>query len=371
VSELLRRIDQAMISASDDLQRAELMARRAAYLARVGPLDEASRIIDDLRQTARVPGFERLGIWVILCDGILDHYTNPSDRAQDRIMRAQRLSLAFGDSRLIPITSAWRAFIEFDRGNMEEMVEAAEIAISSSIPTEPESRARVATTLSYAFNCAGDSDEARAWFKTAHHHAVLSGDQATIEALIYNSASFDLANLRVAFCTRQLEDSEVSANALQITSARSFHKLIRAESLERLNDLCAARHLMLAEKFDEAASALQALETKGPFSRLNFSQDMLFLEISYCFAKSGQLGLASSWLERVYDREMVILDPDDRMFAAKLLLELSKLGLGFEAECAAAARLSARIADFELFTSRLSTALERLRGRHWPVVSST
>lgn len=369
MSELLRRIDHALAMAPDPVRRAELLAQRAAYLARVGPLEEAAQLIQELRQTAQSPGFERLGIWLILCDGILDYYSNMGERAQDRIMRAHRLSSAFRDAQLVPVASAWRTFIEFERGNMDEMAAAAEVAVASSSSTDHDSRARVASTLSYAFTAAGDSIEAQRWFAAAHHHAVLAGDQATIEALIYNKASFDLANLRVAFCVRSLADAEVSANALQIASSKSFHRLIGAQSLVQLIELAAARSMMLAGRYGEAATALQALKDRGPFVSVNRFEDLLFLEIAYCFARTGLREASLGWLQQIRDREMTALHPDDRMFAAKLFVDMARIDSVFGEESAAIERFNSRVTEFESFTSKLIALLGPLRGRQWPTVS--
>jgi hypothetical protein len=357
VSELIGRMDRAIAECPDGIGRSELLARKACYLARVGAFVDAQAIVAALRRHMGVPGYERIGIWVILCEGILDFYSNITDQARDRVMRAQKLSLAFNDPILIPIASAWRAFMEFEWSNFTQMSEATRLTLDFASEDDHDSRARIATTLGYAFILAGDLIASKRWFDIAHHHAVAAGDRATIEALMYNRASFGLSNLRVQSCFGLIADADVSRNRLELQSAANFHQLIRFESFRQLIDLCNARSLTLAGSYAEAAECLARLSQGGPFAKSNFSDDLISIEIAYCLWKSGQSGEALHRFSKVIDRDLSHIDPDDRLIGSKMILELAREDYRFESPAIAEDRFIRFQAEYLCFRERIRSAI--------------
>jgi tetratricopeptide (TPR) repeat protein len=357
VSELLRRLDRLLQEESNPVARAELKARRAAYLGRIGSFDEARGLIAELRKVSQLPGYERIGVWAILCEGILEYFNSLNLNSFDRIMRAQRLSVALGDAVLIPVTSAWLTFAESERGRFEEMSEAAALALRSARTDDHESLARVSATLTYVFLTAGDRESSQFWFEKAHQHAVTAGDQATIEALMYNRASFGLACCRVNACYGKLDSAEISAVKLWIQTAKSFHALIGLKSLGALNDLSLARLHMVEGNFADALEALNDLEGRGPFAEKAFGGDVLNLERSFCLAWLGQLDEAKSAYSKIADIEMGALDEDDRLIVASMQVYLAKTLPSLGDEQSAITRFEARLSEYDSFRNRLRTLL--------------
>lgn len=325
MSELLKRLEAEIQASSDSRIQGELKARRACYLARVGRFDEAKQIIAELRLAASGAGFERVSIWVILVEGVLAYFESLGFGAQDRIMRAQLLSKALGDERLVRIASAWRSHIEFEASNFDDMRAAlAEIFLGKSTAADDdESLARASLTLAYSFTLVGERRIAQHWFSRARDHALKIGDQATIEAIIHNRASFSLGHLRIQRCFRELDQQEIDDCRLAVASAKNFQTLINIGSLTTLTELCEARLKALSGRFEEAERQLLSLQGMYPFRSNTYSADYIELERAFLFASAGQAEEARQLVLKVARPPYVNLDPDDQMVAAWLRMKIA------------------------------------------------
>jgi tetratricopeptide (TPR) repeat protein len=358
MSEFLKRIDARLGLESDPAVRGILLAQRAIYLARVGHFIEANEIVTLLRGGLRSAGMERVAIWVMLVEGVVDQYERLGARAYDRVQRAQALSIAFNDPPLIAVTSAWRAYLEFEESRFVAAADALSRCFDNLGNEDNEAATRAAMVLTYGFTYCGQRDAAQHWFRVARHHALTSGDQAAIEGLMHNRASFGLAWSRIQQCYGRLTSDYVKVARSEIESAKNFKNLVNLRALSALTDLCIARVLLLEQRFEDAVIALRDLRDEQAVNVRDFKDGIGALEVAYCLAKLGRRGEAEQELVKIGDFNFPSLDIDDRLLASWLIVQIGDVHEPLIGDLAVArARLEERMRDYEVQQSELSAAL--------------
>lgn len=325
MAQLLIRIDKQLSEEMEPVGRAIILARKAIYLSRIGRFDEVRSIIAELRAHYGAGESARVTAWIMLLEGVFFLYENISPAAFDRVHRAQFLSLAINDRELISITSAWKAHLEFENSNFTGMVGALKVAIDNSTEDDKDAVARLSMVLADALFLCGDRTLAQSWFMRSRRHAIDAGDQATIEALLYNRAAFSTAWLRCERCFARDEPSDVSLIRLEVASARNFQTMTNITAFGHLISLCDARLLIIESEFERAIAALELVRNSGPFASYNFDQDIVDLEISYCQLMLGRNEQAFSTFNKMRGNDLSGLDLDDRLVVAWLRSVMSRL----------------------------------------------
>lgn len=329
MAQLLIRIERQLSIEVQPVTRAILLARRAIYLSRIGQFDDARSITADLRSNFGVGQNARVTAWIMLLEGISFLYENISPAAFDRVHRAQFLSLAMNDRELISLTSAWKAHLEFENSNFTGMVDALRVAIDNATDDDNDAQARFSMVLADALFLCGDRKLAQYWFMRSRRHAIDAGDQATIEALLYNRAAFSTAWLRCEQCFARGESSDVSLVRLEVASARNFQAMTNITAFRHLISLCDARLLIIESEFERAISALELVRNSGPFASYNFDQDLIELEIAYCELMLGRTDQAFNTFNQMRGNDLSGLDLDDRLVVAWLKSVMSKADVRF------------------------------------------
>jgi hypothetical protein len=332
MSPLLSRLNTELRAATDLEQRAELGARIAGYLARAGEFAEAKVRIDALRQEFGHGESGRVTVWLMLAEGLLHLYQDLSPAALDRVNRAQALARAMRYSTMTALATAWKAHIEFETSKFDLMIRSLQLALSEVGTTEHDAQTRIAMVLSNSYMICGEVAAANRWFHEGRAHAVKNGDQASIEALLYNRAAFGLAWLRVAHCDEARSREELRVARMEIQSARNLQDLIGIQALSNHILLWEARLCVLEERFLEAIERLTTVRTKSPFARYNFSQSFIDLELAFCYARTNDSAAALDALRRVDRTSLDQLDADEQIVARWLMLELAEFGEGFAQE---------------------------------------
>lgn len=370
MSKLLKRFDADFAGARDEAARGEALARKAGYLARVGSFDEAQSLIAQIRERFGDGRSTRVSIWTMLAEGLLHTYRSMSDQGADRIMRATALAGATRDRELIAATSAWRAHTQSERSEFAGMVRSLDDAFANSDSTNHEVLARLYMTLGNARMSIGDRQAAQDLYMYSRHHALECGDQATIDALIYNRAAFALAWLRARACFGETGNEQLKLLRLELASSKTYQQLIGVSALTNFVYLWQARLLLLTGEFENAIAALLEVRGMQPFAHYNYSVSLIDLEIGYCYLA---LGRSSEALEQTRDAVNAGLDnlhDDDRLVAAwirtKLFDALPKLGDSAQA----AVTLDQLRMEFNSSCAVLRKALEQL-GQHAHIVRPT
>lgn len=357
MAQFLIRLETRLSTEAEPVERAVLFAKKAIYLARTGCFEEARSIIAELRNNFGAGQNAKVTVWIMLLEGVCFLYEKLSPLAFDRVHRAQFLSLAINDRALISLTSAWKAHLEFEQSSFIGMAESLKISIDNATEDDKDSNARLSMVLADALFLCGDRKAAQNWFMRSRRYAIDAGDQATIEALLYNRAAFSTAWLRCERCFSRGNPSDLSLVRLEVASARNFQAMTNITAFGHLIALCDARLLILEFEFDEAIIALESVRNSGPFASYNFDQDLVDLEITYCLIMLGRTDNALNSFNLIRGHDLSGLDLDDRLVVAWLKSEMSAVDVRFGSHAVEVAHLDALKEEYGLARDSLHRLL--------------
>ncbi len=325
MSQLLKRLQQELSTASDPLVKAELLARISGNLARVGQFNEARQCVAELRRHHAGEQSGHITIWIMLAEGLIHLYCDLNPLALDRVNRAQMLGLAMKYPAAIAQASAWKAHLEFENSAFDGMVKSIRIGLQFAAVDDHDSRVRLAMVLSNAFMISGDRPASQIWFMRARSHAVKNGDQASIEALLYNRTAFGIASIRSERCIEDSLNDDLVVARKEVESTTNLQELTKVAALTNHIYLWSARLSILECNFEKAIDDLASSRRGAPFADYNFSQQTIDLEMAYCLAQIGQIDESLLVFEAINLKSMGHLDVDEQLVAASMLHELEML----------------------------------------------
>ncbi|MDZ7589128.1 MAG: hypothetical protein U5L05_00255 [Rubrivivax sp.] len=182
--------------------------------------------------------------------------------------------------------------------------------------SDHDANARLAMVLSDSFLVCGQKRSAQDWFMRSREHALKDGDQASIEALLYNRAAFSLARIRVERCFSDVDADRLSLLRMEIASAKNLQTLTRIAALTNFIHLCEARLLILEERFSLAIDALTNIRNAQPFADYNFNQSFVDLEVSFCLQHLGRHTEVQPIYNSIDWSTFERLDVDEQLVAA-------------------------------------------------------
>jgi hypothetical protein len=276
------RISDELSIASDPERRAELLARLAGHLARIGQFEDATRVLGELRKAYSDGRSGRVTVWILLAEGLVHLFLEEQLLALDKFKRVLLLGQAMKYRAVVAVAAAWKAHLELGRTDLAAMTVSLRLSFDSVEATDHDTHTRLAMVLFNSFTTCGDRVQAQKWFLRAHDRAVINGDQASIEALLYNRATFGVAYLRAENCFANVASSDVSYVRSEMESLRNLHQLVLGVSLSNQRNLWFARLLILEKRYLEAVESLASVRTTTPFADNNFSQRFIDLEITFC-----------------------------------------------------------------------------------------
>ncbi len=340
MSQLLNRLQQEVLTVSDPLRKAELLSKISGHLARTGRSAEARQCVAELRTNYAGANSGVATVWIMLAEALVHLYSDLNPLALDRVKRAQLLALALKYATAIAWASAWKAHLEFENSNFEEMLESIRLGLQYADKDDHDSRVRLAMVLSNAFMISGDRENSQIWFAKARHHAVKNGDQPSIEALLYNRTAFGISIMRSDRCIGIVQPAELAIVRKEVQSAINLQSLTGISALANHIYLWSARLFILEEKFSMAIAELSSARQGVPFADYNFNQQMIELEMVYCLAKAERLDEAHRAFESIDLSAISRLDLDEKLVAASMQDELETLSSGFRRDGDTHGRLS-------------------------------
>ena len=329
MSKLLRILDDRLAVESNEFVRAELQARKSAYLARTGAFDDARAVIASVRSLFGDGRSGRVTVLLMVAEGLLIHFESLGAGALDRMLRAQMLAQAGRDQELIALTSAWRAYLEFEKSDFEAAARSIGIAETTAADSDSAARLRIAAVLFTAFALCGDLPIAQKYFHLGRDHAVKEGDQAGLDALLHNKAVFTAAHLRAATCLCELDQTSLAFARTEVNSARNLQQLAQIQSLTAYIELADARLAILEERHEYALERLEKLHGAGPFPKGHFGPNLGLVEQAFCLGQLGRLDEAAERFRGASGGDFAEIDADDRLVASWQLLMLSRLDARF------------------------------------------
>lgn len=322
MSQLLLRIEKELAIEADAGARARLLSQQAGYLARVGEFDRAKDIVASLRRDFGGGQSGRATLWIMLTEGLLHHFEKMSPLAMDRLSRALVLGLAIRDAELTSLAAAWKAHIEFETSDFDAMVLSLRLALQNASEQNHAARTRIYMVLCDAAFLCGNRRLGQRWFLRSRDHALKDGDQASIEALLYNRAAFSMAWLRTQSCFGSVSAEDLSLARLEISSARNLQELTGVGALTHYVHICDARLLVLEGKYDVAIERLNALRSATPYGAYNFDQRFFDLEVAYCRFRCGESPMPE-FREGAFDFAFEHLDIDEQLVAAWMVCQMA------------------------------------------------
>ena len=353
MSQLLFRIDERLRVETDPMNRAELIAQQAGYMARVGRFEEARSKIAELRAVYADGRSGRVTAFIMLAEGLVLHYEKLGSTAADRVARAQLLGQAMKDREVVAITSAWRAYLEFEESKFELAARSIRLALQNAESGDHATRARCAIVLFNAFALCGRRKESQYWFLTGRDHALKMGDQASLDALLHSRAVFGVAWLRSQTCKGNVDATSITMARTEISSARNLQNLTRVQAHANYINLCDARLQIMEGKFHSAKDLLMFIRNDGPYPSGHFSQGLIDLEIAYCECRLNRMEAAVEMFGSILPGSLDSLDVDDRLVAAWMTFQLAKVDdrIGFAEDIKV--QLDHVLAEYDVFLELL------------------
>lgn len=323
MSPLLLRIEQELLVESDTYRSAELRAKRASYLARVGRFQEASEAIVDIRRVFGDGRSGRVTAFVMLAEAMVMYYDKLASGAADRVARAKLLGHAMKDREVIALASAWLAFFEFEQSKFQSAIKSIQQAGEYADSEDHSVWSRCSIVLLNCFALCGDSVASQYWFMKGREHALKEGDQAGIDALLHSKAVFGVAWLRSQGAKGLLDLGTIARIRLEVSSARNLQKLAGIRAHADYIELAHTRLLILEGKFEEALEALQTTAGTGPFPAGHYNDVTLQLERAFCLWSLGRTDQALASFDSSTAQSFSALDVDDRVVAVWMMRELA------------------------------------------------
>ena len=322
---LIKRLEAAIEAATDEAERAALVAQVGCYQARIGEFEAAEAIRDGLRRDFGSGRNPRVSILVMCLEGLLLYFRDLDVRARDRLLRAHLLSESFGLRDLIGVTAAWLAHIDFNLSQFESMGVHLRKVFAQEDADDGTAACRSALVLGDAFTYAGQLDAARTWYEIGRQWAVSLGDQAAVGALTYNQAALHVAGARLRKITTNLRPIEIQQLKAQVQSAKSYQAVARLRSLDHLISTASIGALMLEDEYEKAAEGIANLVVLDQVPKDSAELALLLADQAHCLAALGRhesAGEAALFATNVSPSRM---DADDSALLFHALSECSRL----------------------------------------------
>ncbi|MDE2147088.1 MAG: hypothetical protein KGJ24_10420, partial [Burkholderiales bacterium] len=227
----------------------------------------------------------------------------------------------------------------------------------SAESSNDDAHVRLTAVLANSFMIAGNRSQAQRLFLRGRDHALRIGDQASLEALVYNRATFGLSWLRAESCLGRDSRDDFSLLKVELQSAKNFQDLTGISALSNHIGLWRARLLVLEQKFEEAVDALVVIRSAKPFAEYNFRTAIIDLELAYCHMKLGNMPATLALANEVGPGFDTGLDIDDRLVASWMVHQLSQVSDAFGSPEMRELELKARAAEYENAQNHLATLL--------------
>ena len=239
------------------------------------------------------------------------------------------------------------------------MTRSLTLAVENVGDEEHDAQTRLAIVLSNSFMICGDRVQGQKWFIRGREHAVKNGDQASIEALLYNRVAFTLAWFRVVNCKTEIGNEDLKRLRLEIDSAKNLQDLTRISALANHVKLLDARLMILERRYKEAISALEMIRTQVPFAQHNFDQLFIDLEVFFCRIQIDLSAIPGKSLDILSDGRLEDLDIDERIVAAWMRCRISEIRVDFVDMELARNQLDGLISKYATERSTLAEKLQK------------
>lgn len=331
-SRLLRQLDKDIAAAPTSVRAACLRAKRAMLLARHGALTDAREALTELHQLAFQHPHPEISAWLHMAEGLMGYYTDFSESAQDKVLRACVIARTEGGMPEIEgLALAWLVHFAYYRHDYAALVEYGRDCLAVLRPEHHVAHARFAMALGLAWHHAGDAARAQPWYARARRHAASEGDDASLSALMYN-----MAEMRAAQACRETLDL-AHRNAAELLlgadSVRHYDEAVGATVMNELTPLLRARILVLQGRYAEARLLYEQNLPQAMSRALTRLDSSRLSDLAWCQANCGSPEQALSQARKAEAELDPSCDPDDRAIThGRLAQVFALLGMAEEAQ---------------------------------------
>ena len=351
-NEVLARLDALARSADTEAAQLTFRAQWACAAARFGQIGTARSAIGVLRsQNANFA--PQLTAWILLAEGLADHFESLSATALDRFKRAYGLAVAVGDPEIRSLAAAWMGASEF----LLAEYEAASVHAFEAIQFAPEggssALARAHLVLANCLNGVGDQKLASSHYVRARRHAVEARDISMQSAILYNIAAFHVSRISIDDAFGDPTGEEVKTAQLEVHSIANLDTGLGLESLSAMVPLLRAQLFLIEKKWVEAEYLYRQFTEEAATHGQARLAPRYMAERAHCLAMLGQREDATRLVSEAIEQLVGRVDSDDRAAChARLALCLALLNATAQARAHSEAAHQSR-ADFLAFQLKL------------------
>ena len=285
---LLLRLEAEIASARSQLDADCKRAERAAYLARVGRIENAESEVAELEQRYRSSPNAHISSWLHLVLGLIGHFSKMDPAARDRVLRAHALSTAANLTQLRALSAAWLAHMDYLQVNVSSMIARVSESLRLAADTDHSTRSRASLVVAQAYHLAGSLDIALLWYARVRNHASAEGDEATLSALMHNMAWLRAQQLRVSGWMRSESACDDGHALLGAQSAASFDTMIGLTSLRGLIPVLRAQIHVARGQYGDALALYEANLNQAVRDGMRRLQADLTADQAWCRVNLGQ-----------------------------------------------------------------------------------
>jgi hypothetical protein len=306
----LERLDALIQNVRSEREREILLVKKACALTRFSFIEEAGVILKSVKANGRAYD-PRLSAWVMLCEGLMEHFGSLAESAIRAFKRAYAVSIATGDIELAAIASAWIANAEYAVGNLAAVPGALVQTFTYADRSNASARSRACVVVADMHNYAGDTTSARAWYKRARDAAVDDGDIAMQSVAMYNDAGYRVSNVVLNDCRDGANDHAVMLASVSVDSVANLDLGLGVRHLTSMVPLLRAEVRTVQRKWDEAIGLFDAFLCDKSVEMHNRLMPKYRAQRAYCLSMSGDHGAAVEEIQDTIKEADACTDFDD------------------------------------------------------------
>jgi phosphoribosylaminoimidazole-succinocarboxamide synthase len=324
---LLARLESLAKSATSVEEQICFRAQWAGAMARLGSIDATRSEIAKLRQ-ANASFAPRPTAWILLAEGLADHFDSLSTNALDKFKRAHALASAMGDAELKGFSAAWLSASEFLVGAYDSAVTHALEAIQRGSPGGEVALSRAHLVLANILYTIGLYREASAQYAKARSFAIDAHDISMQSVSLYNVAAFRIARISLENALgKSVDSAELKAAELELNSIENLDAGLGVHSLRAMIPILRAQLSLVQERWEEADQHYsRSIPEAATYGQLRWEPRFL-AEQSHARAMLGQREEAMRLVRRAIESMSDRVDVDDLAAChARISLTLGAIG---------------------------------------------
>lgn len=354
---LLDRLDRDIANSRLPREIPYLRAERAVLLARLGDFERARLDLSYLRGLPESSTNPALGAWMWLGEGVLDYFESLNQRARDRVQRARALAGSAKVQRIVALTSAWCAHLDYGVGDYTSMVRNLDDAFRTAAFDNHSALTRACVVVAGAYHCAGSEELAQPWYARARNHATREGDGVSLSSIAYNLAALRIANTRLLEHFGVLDKVLAKRALLGVESSAQLDLTVHARALAPMSWIQRAQILCVLEEFSDALTMFDQHYEDAIAQGLARDEAQLQADRAWCLYRLGRGDEARDMVRAAAAAITWSTERDGKAVAhAQLARTCAALGLAEDAR-SHAREAQVQYADHLAHTERLKVKL--------------